>query len=133
MIRDEPLALLPGTDLVFVQGVLPAKDRVQRAGYVHTPEAADHAGVAPHTANDLVRSPLCELVRILRVRQELARHGRDVILALADVSIRFEGFESGTGYALYQQAGDQLNPLNQSVHGNDFWQTDVEPETAPIR
>jgi hypothetical protein len=43
------------------------------------------------------------------------------------VPIRFDGLPSATGYTLYRQNGDQLTPLDQSVHGNDFWQTSLDP------
>jgi len=43
------------------------------------------------------------------------------------VPIRFEGLKSSTGHVLSRKAGDQLTPLDQSVHGNDFWQTDYDP------
>ncbi|MFM8984337.1 MAG: LamG domain-containing protein [Spartobacteria bacterium] len=41
--------------------------------------------------------------------------------------VRFEGLKSIEGYKLYEKTGDKLVPLDQSVHGNDFWQTDFNP------
>jgi hypothetical protein len=40
------------------------------------------------------------------------------------VPVRFEGLKSIEGYKLYEKNGEKLVPLDQSVHGNDFWQTD---------
>lgn len=40
------------------------------------------------------------------------------------VPISFEGLKSATGYSLYQLINGKRIKLNQSVHGNDFWQTD---------
>lgn len=39
------------------------------------------------------------------------------------VPIRFDGLETASGYVLYRDVDGQLVPLNQSVHGNDYWQT----------
>ena len=46
------------------------------------------------------------------------------------VPVRFEGLESATGYTLSERVGDQLVALDQSVHGNDFWQTDYDAATG---
>ena len=40
------------------------------------------------------------------------------------VPVRFEGLKSIEGYKLYEKTGEKLVPLDQSVHGNDFWQAD---------
>lgn len=45
------------------------------------------------------------------------------------VPVRFEGLKSIEGYKLYEKTGDKLVPLDQSVHGNDFWQTDYDAGT----
>ncbi len=45
------------------------------------------------------------------------------------VPIRFEGLRTADGYALYEQAGFRRNRLDQSVHGNDYWQTDYDART----
>jgi hypothetical protein len=45
------------------------------------------------------------------------------------VPIRFEGLPSATGYQLYQVINGQAQALDQSVHGNDFWQTDYDTAT----
>ena len=42
------------------------------------------------------------------------------------VPIRFEGLKSATGYTLYQIVEGQAVVFDQSVHGNDFWQTDLD-------
>ena len=49
------------------------------------------------------------------------------------VPIRFEGLFSADGYALYQVQEDRTVPLDQSVHGNDFWQSDHDPGTGTFR
>ncbi|MGJ8641688.1 MAG: LamG domain-containing protein [Opitutaceae bacterium] len=45
------------------------------------------------------------------------------------VPIRFAGLSSPTGYTLYRVINGQATPLDQSVHGNDFWQTDTDSQT----
>ena len=45
------------------------------------------------------------------------------------VPIRFEGLKSIDGYALYQIVDGKEVRLDQSVHGNDFWQTDYDAAT----
>ena len=45
------------------------------------------------------------------------------------VPIRFESLPTATGYTLYQIIDGQVTPLDQSVHGNDFWQTDYDTAT----
>lgn len=47
--------------------------------------------------------------------------------------IRFEGLRSATEYTLQQRVGDKLISLDQSVHGNDFWQTDYDPRTSTYK
>ena len=42
------------------------------------------------------------------------------------VPIRFDGLHAATGYTLYQKQGAELLKVDQSVHGNDFWQTDYD-------
>lgn len=46
------------------------------------------------------------------------------------VPIRFEGLESNKGYRLYRVTGGKRTQFDQSVHGNDFWQTDYDAATA---
>lgn len=46
------------------------------------------------------------------------------------VPIQFEGLTSATGYSLYQIVDGTETPLDQSVHGNDFWQTDYNTKTS---
>jgi uncharacterized protein YlaN (UPF0358 family) len=45
------------------------------------------------------------------------------------VPIRFKGLESNTGIRLYQALDGERVPFDQSVHGNDHWQTDYDPAT----
>jgi len=42
------------------------------------------------------------------------------------VPIRFDGLKQAKGYALYQVVDGKEIKLDQSVHGNDFWQTDYD-------
>ncbi|MBT7304075.1 MAG: hypothetical protein HN849_31365, partial [Victivallales bacterium] len=49
------------------------------------------------------------------------------------VPIRFEGLKTAAGYALYESVDGKETKLDQSVHGNDFWQTDYDPTTATFR
>ena len=44
--------------------------------------------------------------------------------------IRFEGLRTASGHALYRLQGGRRIPLDQSVHGNDFWQTDYDAEAG---
>lgn len=53
-------------------------------------------------------------------RAELLFHG-----GIGYVPISFTGLSSPDGHALYIDG----QPLDQSVHGNDFWQTDYDPAT----
>ncbi|MBL7224205.1 MAG: hypothetical protein ISS72_10150 [Candidatus Brocadiae bacterium] len=43
--------------------------------------------------------------------------------------IRFEGLRSAAGYALHRLEGRRRRPLDQAVHGNDFWQADYDAES----
>ncbi|MDH4203483.1 MAG: hypothetical protein OEV87_11410 [Phycisphaerae bacterium] len=45
------------------------------------------------------------------------------------VPIRFEGLKSSDGYNLYQVVNGKRFKFDQSVHGNDFWQTDYDALT----
>jgi hypothetical protein len=42
------------------------------------------------------------------------------------VPIRFEGVDSNQGYAIYEVVDGKEIKLDQSVHGNDFWQVDED-------
>ena len=42
------------------------------------------------------------------------------------VPIRFDGLAHADGYALYEVVNGREVKLDQSVHGNDFWQTDYD-------
>jgi len=46
------------------------------------------------------------------------------------VPIRFEGLESNKGCRLYQLINGRRTQFDQSVHGNDFWQTDYDAAKA---
>ena len=47
----------------------------------------------------------------------------DIRGGVGAVPVRFDGLETPSGYALYQDVDGQLALLDQSVHGNDYWQT----------
>jgi len=49
------------------------------------------------------------------------------------VPLRFEGLRSTAGYALFRLQGGRRVPLDQSVHGNDFWQTDCDAESGTYK
>jgi len=45
------------------------------------------------------------------------------------VPVRFAGLTSSIGYRLYQAVNGMRVPFDQSVHCNDFWQTDYDERT----
>jgi hypothetical protein len=45
---------------------------------------------------------------------------------VGQVPIRFEGLASADGYGLYELLEYSIARLDQSVHGNDFWQTEYD-------
>lgn len=45
------------------------------------------------------------------------------------VPICFKGLKSTTGYCLYQILNGKRTKFDQSVHGNDFWQSDYDVKT----
>ena len=45
------------------------------------------------------------------------------------VPIRFEGLEDNQEHHLYRVVNDKRVKIDQSVHGNDFWQTDYDAAT----
>jgi hypothetical protein len=47
----------------------------------------------------------------------------DIRNGVGAVPIRFDGLETPMGYVLYRDVQGRLVPLDQSVHGNDYWQT----------
>lgn len=49
------------------------------------------------------------------------------------VPIRFEGLPSPSDYTLCRIQDGGRVPLDQSVHGNDFWQTDYDAESGTYR
>ncbi|NBP88650.1 MAG: hypothetical protein EBU59_09140 [Planctomycetia bacterium] len=40
--------------------------------------------------------------------------------------VRFEGLKSSTGFTLAERMNGADKPLDQAVHGQDFWQTDYD-------
>ena len=50
----------------------------------------------------------------------------EIVGGVGAVPIRFEGLSSAEGYRLYDTTSGKAIALNQSVHGNDFWQTDFD-------
>lgn len=60
------------------------------------------------------------------IQAEQAAVGVQIDGGCGNVPIRFEGLESATGYTLYQIVDGQSVVFDQSVHGNDFWQTDYD-------
>ena len=50
----------------------------------------------------------------------------DIQGGVGAVPLRFEGLHAATGYSLYQKKAGELVKVDQSVHGNDFWQTDYD-------
>jgi len=67
-------------------------------------------GVAAHTYPIIIRASQPEI----RV---------DIRGGVGAVPIRFDGLETPSGYVLFRDVDGQLVPLDQSVHGNDYWQT----------
>ena len=49
------------------------------------------------------------------------------------VPIRFEGLKRATGTTLYQVVDGVETALDQSVHGNDFWQTDYDAKSGSYK
>jgi len=49
------------------------------------------------------------------------------------VPIRFEGLKTNKGYHLYQIVKGQHIKLDQSNHGNDFWQCDYDAATKTYK
>ncbi len=45
------------------------------------------------------------------------------------IPVRFEGLPSANGFRLEQIVDGKRIPLDQSIHGNDFWQTDYHAAT----
>jgi len=54
----------------------------------------------------------------------------DVVGGVGYVPIRFEGLKQPKGYSLHEIVGDKEVKLDQSAHGNDFWQVDPDPATG---
>ena len=49
------------------------------------------------------------------------------------VPISFRGLASATGHQLFQVVDGKREKFDQSVHGNDFWQTDFDPSTKTYK
>lgn len=49
---------------------------------------------------------------------------------LGYIPVRFEGLNSPIGYSVYRIVDGREVKLDQSVHGNDFWQTDRDTESG---
>ena len=47
----------------------------------------------------------------------------DITGGVGAVPIRFDGLKTPSGYVLFQDIDGRLVSLDQSVHGNDYWQT----------
>ena len=54
----------------------------------------------------------------------------DVEGGLAYVPLTFTGLSCPTGITLSRVKDGQIEPIDQSVHGNDFWQTEFDRETG---
>lgn len=52
---------------------------------------------------------------------------------LGFVPIRFEGLSTAQGYGMHEVQDGLRRRLDQSVHGNDFWQTDYDPTSKRYR
>lgn len=46
------------------------------------------------------------------------------------IPVRFQGLTAGHDYRLYRVADGKRTPFDQSVHGNDFWQSDFAAATG---
>jgi len=57
----------------------------------------------------------------------------DIRGGVGAVPIRFDGLESASGYVLYQDIDGRLVPLDQSIHGNDYWQTGYDAGSDTYR
>ncbi len=56
-----------------------------------------------------------------------------IIGGVGAVPIQFEGLASGTEVRLYQVVNGERVLFDQSVHGNDYWQTDYDPATRSYK
>ena len=73
-------------------------------------------GVATHTYPIIIQASQPEVT--------VEIHG-----GVGAVPIQFDGLKTTSGYVLHQDIDGRLVPLDQSVHGNDFWQTDYDTGT----
>ena len=63
------------------------------------------------------------------IRVDKPQVGVTIQGGIGAVPIRFEGLKNSKGYCLYQVIKGKRKPFDQSVHGNDFWQTDYDAAT----
>ncbi len=84
-------------------------------------EVSDNRPVVQVSGGTLLES-LPVHVRVEAPQVEVAVRG-----GLGFLPIRFEGLQGPNTHAVHEKVGDRLVPLNQAVHGNDFWQTDHDP------
>jgi hypothetical protein len=57
----------------------------------------------------------------------------DIRGGVGAVPIRFDGLKTPSGDILYRDIDGQLVPLDQSVHGNDYWQTGYDAGSNTCR
>lgn len=67
------------------------------------------------------------------VQVEDAQVTVDITGGVGFVPIRFDALDSPYGYALHEVVDGQEIQLDQSVHGNDFWQADLDRATGTYR
>lgn len=69
----------------------------------------------------------------LIIQAEADRVSVDIKGGVGMVPIRFDGLLAAQGYALYEVVDGKERKLDQSVHGNDFWQTDYDTASGTYR
>jgi len=57
----------------------------------------------------------------------------DITGGVGYVPIRFEGLKTADGYSVYEIVDGKEKKLDQSVHGNDYWQTDYDGRTGTCK
>ena len=57
----------------------------------------------------------------------------DIRGGVGAVPVSFSGLSSAAGRTLYQVVDGKRQKFDQSVHGNDFWQTDYDPSTRTFK
>lgn len=76
--------------------------------------------------------------QLIKAYPVLIRANEDLIKVTIEggvgaVPIRFEGLPTALGYTLYNTTSGEAIALDQSVQGNDFWQTDYDSCTKTYR